>query len=103
MRKHFIEDMFMRPTSVNLILYGKHIAGRLSGHSGAFLDDLVEAGYEEFSKFTKQAGQRFDADAKDNVTITSYSSYKRRPFIRSALASECHSLTYAFYCSYFLK
>ena len=42
-------------------------------------------------------------DAKDNVSIISYRSYKCRRKTRSALASECHAFADAFDYSYLLK
>ena len=64
LRKHFIEDLSMKPTTGDLSLYVKHISGQLSGLSGVYVDDLIEAGSKEFSNFTKQTGQRFDAKAR---------------------------------------
>ena len=61
MRKHFIEDLVMKPTAGDLSLCVKHISGQLSDLSGVYVDDLVEAGSTEFSTFTKQTSQIFDA------------------------------------------
>ena len=55
----------MRPTTGDLSLYAKHIAGRLSELSGVYVDDLIEAESEEFSNFTKQTGQRVDAESRE--------------------------------------
>ena len=43
------------------------------------------------------------SDAKDNVAIISYRSYKYRRIIRSALASECHAFADAFDYLYLVK
>ena len=42
-------------------------------------------------------------NAKDNLSIVSYRSYKCRRKTRSALASECHALADTFDCSYLLE
>ena len=64
LRMHFIEDLAMKPTTGGLSLYAKHIAGQLSGLSGVYVDDLIEAGSKEFSNFTEQTGQRFDVKCR---------------------------------------
>ena len=54
----------MKLTTGDLSLYAKHIAGQLVGLSGVYIDDLIEAGTKEFSNYTKQTGQRFDAKTR---------------------------------------
>ena len=62
-RKHFNEDLEMKPTTEGLSFYVKHISGQLSGLSEVYVDDLIEARSKEFSNFTEQTGQRFYAKA----------------------------------------
>lgn len=51
----------MKNTTGDLSLYKKHIAGRLVGISGVYVDDIIVTGSQEFRNFTARTNQAFDS------------------------------------------
>eukprot|EP00171_Calliarthron_tuberculosum_P018036 IDg18036t1 len=51
----------MIPTKGDLSLYTKHLAGRICGLSGVYVDDLLQTGNSGFKRLTELTGRRFDS------------------------------------------